>query len=177
MSWTRLDDSWCDAPALEALDFATRWHYLCMIQFCCRNDRRTGVIRAVDARRCSDHPDPARALADLDRAGLIEVADGGAYRLINIGDHVPPDWVVKKAERDKIAKRRQRAHKAGDHSMCIYGSGCGYAPKPEGHDDSRDDSHDEYRDGTGRDGTGMYTGGSQEASDWNVIEIPRGEIA
>lgn len=117
MTWTRLDDSWTDKPQLADLDFATRWHYLAMIQFCCRNDRHDGSLRNSDARRASDHPEPPRALADLANAGLIEITSTG-YRIIEIDAHVPPPWVAQKQERDRERKRRERAHKAGDHSLC-----------------------------------------------------------
>lgn len=174
MTWTRLDDTWVDKPQLEDLDYADRWHYLAMIQFCCRNDRTNGVIRNVDARRCSDHPNPAVALANIAAAGLIDIV-GKAYRLVEIDAHVAPPWVAKKQERDKLAQRRSRAHKAGDHGLCIFGS-CPDAPRPDDNsDDGHDDCHDDSRDGTGRVGTGSYTRDSQNSdakiTSWPVAEI------
>jgi hypothetical protein len=177
VTWTRLDDTWTDKPELEDLDFATRWHYLAMIQFCCRNDRRTGVIRHIDAMRVSDHPVPSRALAELAQAGLLAV-EGKAYRLLEIGEHVPPQYVINRREQDKIRKRRERAHKNGDHSLC-YKPSCPYAAgfRPDSHADSPQDSHAEShaesRDGTGRDGTGgSRREGTVEATEsWNVVEI------
>jgi len=117
VTWTRLDDSWTDKAQFDDLDFATRWHYLAMIQFCCRNDRNDGSMRHSDAKRASDHPDPPRALAELTRAGLIEIISTG-YRIVDIDSHVPPPWVAQKQVRDRDRKRRERAHKAGDHSLC-----------------------------------------------------------
>lgn len=118
MTWTRLDDRWTDSPALEDVSFEDRWHYLAMIQRCTRTETDDGIVRAVDARRCSDHPDPAAAITRLVDAGLIEIVPGGKYRLVAIDDHTPPPWVRKKTERDRDDKRRKRAHDTGDHSLC-----------------------------------------------------------
>ncbi|WP_127818236.1 hypothetical protein [Microbacterium sp. CPCC 204701] len=162
MTWTRLDDSWTDDARLGDLDFACRWHYLAMIQFCCRNGRLDGVIRHVDARRASDHPEPARALAELAAAGLIAV-EGGTYRILAIDEHAPPPHIVKSAEQAKVRKRRQRAHHAGDHALCLPAN-CDLAPGVTA-DVTRDT-------GTGRDGTGRAddNGGSHERA--NVIDWP-----
>ena len=90
VTWTKLDDLWCERRELAAINFADRWHYLAMIQFCSRADLRDGVMRGVDARRCSDHPDPNRALAELGKVGLI-VADvaSDTYSLIEVDAHLP----------------------------------------------------------------------------------------
>ena len=179
MTWTRLDDSWTDSATLANLDFAVRWHYLAMIQFCCRTDGPTGLMRLVDARRVSDHPNPDAAINDLVNAGKLERVGPGNVRLLEIADHVPPEWVTKKRADDAHRKRRSRAHRSGDHSLCIFGSGCSDAPRPPdevvGHRDMSRDIHDESRDGTGRDGTGSsYAGGNKKQDDpqWNVTPIP-----
>ena len=176
MTWTRLDDTWSDQASLSEVDFAVRWHYLAMIQFCCRNDIRTGLMRRVDALRCSDVPDPQRAISALAAVGKLELVGETGVRVLDIAEHVPPEWVVRKQQRDKVNQRRARAHKAGDHSLCIFGSGCALAPRPaDSHDDSQRDSQDDSRDGTGRDGTGNYTGGAQVEPVWNVTPI--GKVA
>lgn len=180
MTWTRLDDGWTDKPELEDLDFADRWHYLAMIQFCSRVGRYDGVIRNVDARRCSDHPDPARALTNIASAGLIAV-EGRAYRIVQIDEHVPPPSVRNSAEQAKVRQRRSRAHRSGDHSMCIFGS-CPEAPRPD--DVTGDVTSDVTGDiGTGRDGTGqaVYAVGTpatgERVTGWDVVAIPRELIA
>ena len=38
VTWTKLDDLWCERRELAAINFADRWHYLAMIQFCSRAD-------------------------------------------------------------------------------------------------------------------------------------------
>lgn len=161
MTWTRLDDTWTDQPRLEALDFATRWHYLCMIQFCSRNDRMDGFMRNVDARRCSDVPDPARCLAELAAAELISVV-GDQYRIVDIDQHVPPAWVIKKAERDRDSVKRRRWHAKGDHTLCRPSECSDVVTTVDTTDGTTVDDHA----GTGRDGTGRAEdmGGSLEQS-------------
>lgn len=124
MTWTRLDDAWSEQTALEDLSFEDRWHYLTIIQRCNRTESYDGVIRSTDARRCSDHPDPASANARLVDAGLLEIVLGGKYRVLAIDDHTPPPWVRKKTERDRNDKRRKRAHDVGDHTLCKKDAPC-----------------------------------------------------
>lgn len=118
MSWTRLDDMWTESTELEALTFAERWHYLTMIQHCSRTRKFDGNMRMVDARRCSDHPDPDEAINSLAGAGLVQVL-GPTVKVLQIDGHIPPPSVRNKQEDDRKRKQRQRKHKEGDHSMCV----------------------------------------------------------
>lgn len=124
MTWTRLNDNWTESPALEELSFEDRWHYLALIQRCSRSEAYDGLIRGVDARRCSDHPDPAAAIAHLVDAHLLAIIPGGKYKVIHIDDHVPPPSVRMKTENDKIRQRRKRAHDNGDHGLCKPDADC-----------------------------------------------------
>ena len=169
MTWTRLDDGWTDQAALADLSFADRWHYLALIQHCSRTDKLDGVIRGVDARRCSDHPDTASALANLNELGLIEVLEKDKYKVVTIEDHVPPPHVRRKTEDDKMRQRRNRAHKSGDHSLC----------KPDADCVTGNVTRDLGRDvGTGRDGTGRDTSTTPKriglaltpTVDWEVVQ-------
>ena len=161
MSWTRLDDRWTERPDLALLPYETRWHYLAIIQFCSRTDRIDGVLTIKDAKRCSDVEDPGRAIRDLLDAGLLE-PDAGRLRIVEIHEHVPPPSVRQKAENDKVRKRRERAHKAGDHSLCLPDH-CSHVTV----------TGDVTRDpGTGRDGTGRLEGeGSSERIDRVTGEV------
>lgn len=118
MSWTRLDDRWTEWPIFEGIPHATRWHYLCLVQLCSRTDRLDGRLSSTAARRASDVEDPTKALAELVAAGLVLSEDHG-FRLPFIADHVPPPSVRKNAEATRERMRRHRAHKAGDHSLCL----------------------------------------------------------
>lgn len=172
MTWTRLDDAWTDMPELAALDLAARWHYLAMIQFCSRTERINGVMKRADARRCSDVDDPEAALAVLRSAGLVLEHPGNDVKVVRIADHIPPPSVRKASEAAKLRKRRERAHRAGDHSSCLPGN-CDRAP------DSRPDeavkrevTSDVTRDiGTGRDGTGPDVSDVTEVNPWAGLPV------
>lgn len=118
MSWTRLDDTWTDNTVLADLSFEDRWHYLAMIQFCSRTQKFDGIVRAVDARRCSDHPAPEAAHANLINIGLL-VSLGNAFKLTQIDDHIPPPSVRENSEKSKVRMKRMRQHRLGDHSTCL----------------------------------------------------------
>jgi hypothetical protein len=150
MTWTRLDDGFTDRQIFEDLTYEARWHYLAMVSFCSRTNRYDGFIRGADARRCSDVPDPAKALVQLANHGIVAPVDGG-YVLPLIDEHVPPphlrDEKRKQDQRDR--KRRERQHRKGDHTYCSH--------DPEG-DTSRVTSPvTSGRDGTGRDGGSITT--------------------
>lgn len=144
MSWTRFDDGWTDQQILADLSFETRWHYVCLIQFCSRTKRFDGFIRAVDARRCSDVSDPEASMRQLVDVGLV-VPDQGDYLVHRMEeDHAPPPWVRNRTEQNKLAQRRKRAHDAGDHSLCLA-ENCELASPAEA-DTSADTSADRQHD-------------------------------
>lgn len=146
MTWTRLDDLWTDSTVFANLDFADRWHYLAMIQFCSRTAKVDGVLRVIDARRCSDHPDPDKAVRNLNDCGLVTIGEG-TVTVNQIADHVPPPSVRENAEKTRIRMQRMRKHKIGEHSECLP-KWCDQAP-------ARNSLNDVTRNtGTGQDGTG-----------------------
>lgn len=155
MTWTRLDDGWSDSPILEQLPYEVRWHYLALIQFCSRTSRYDGLVRPADARRCSDVPDPAAALTELQNVGLLALVDG-AVKVVAIESHVPPphlrDEVRKQSQRQR--KQRERMHAKGDHSYCVP-EHCPEVSRPVSGEVTRDV-------GTGQDGTGQ---------DWTSSEV------
>lgn len=119
MTWTRLDDTWTDLPELADLPHDVRWHYLCMIQFCSRTKRYDGILKTADARRCSDVDDPVGAMSTLFGADLIHPLPEGQIKVGRIEDHIPPPSVREASEKTAIRMRRSRAHKNGDHSLCL----------------------------------------------------------
>lgn len=164
MTWTRLDDGWTDRPIFEDLSYEARWHYLAMVSFCSRTSRYDGFIRSSDARRCSDVPEPAAALAELSALGLVGGQDGG-YILPLIDEHVPPPHLrdEKRKEDQKIRQRRKRQHAKGDHTYCTHDLTEGVSrvtsPVTSG------------RDGTGRDVTGRASVEGTE-TDWPDVAHP-----
>jgi hypothetical protein len=104
------------------MSYETRWHYHAVIEFCCRTDRYDGVIRAVDAQRCSDVDDPVTALAELAAAGLAEVDDvARTVRVVRIDQHVQPPHLrdPQRKQRQKEKSRRHREHRKGNHFYCL----------------------------------------------------------
>ena len=119
MTWTRLDDLWVDGTELAELSYEDRWHYLCLIQFCSRTQRYDGILRVADARRSSDLDDPDAALDRLVAIGLVHRQPDGRVKVGRIDEHIPPPSVRNAADASRVRKQRSRAHKNGDHSMCL----------------------------------------------------------
>lgn len=159
MTWTRLDDGWCERQVFEELPYEARWHYLAMIQFCSRNHRYDGVMRGVDARRCSDLDDPATAVAMLAAAGLLEVSDT-SVRVVHIEEFIPPPHLrdEERKRRQREEKRRSRLHRSGDHSICLP-SHCPHSPTDVTADVSTDTGTGQDR--TGRDGKNPFDDNAQ----------------
>lgn len=104
------------------LDPADCWHYLCLIQRCSRADIRAGILSEQVALRVSTHADPERAVANLIAEGLLKRVDGRRVQVVEVGKHLPDDSVRRRTERAAERKRRERAHKSGDHSLCLPSS-------------------------------------------------------
>lgn len=176
MSWTRLDDGWTERSVFEGMPYSTRWHYLCLIQLCSRTDRVDGCLTMSAACRASDVPHPAEALAQLAAVGLVETRDG-TCRLPFIGDHVPPPHVRNAADAAKVRMRRSRAHKTGDHSLCLP-ENCPDAPHVAG-DVTRNVADPERvtrNPGTGRDRTGQAPKGSVTEVQPELLDHVTGEV-
>jgi hypothetical protein len=155
VSWTRLDDNWTRKIRALGLSFQTRWHYIELIQFVSATGIAETPVRAVDARTCSDVDDPAACLDELESKGLVTRDRSGDYTLPRIGEHIPPPHMRdEKRKADQSArKQRERAHKAGDHSLCLPDRPCRQAV-----------TSDVTRDiGTGQDWTGQVTNRSNPA--------------
>lgn len=146
MSWTRLDDGWTDDPIINQLPFPDRWHYLAMIQFCSRTRTFDGTMRAIDANRCSDHPDAPGALKLMAALGLVTI-DGGIVHLNRLDEHIPPPSVRDSAAASRVRKQRSRKHLTGDHSEC--------QPKYCEHATRNVTPHVTRDTGTGQDRTGQ----------------------
>lgn len=179
MTWTRLDDTWTDQPALADLTFDVRWHYLAMIQFCSRTQRYDGVLKMSDARRCSDVEEPAQAITALVAAELLALLPDGMVKVGRIEEHIPPPSVRESKERTKTRVQRHRLHKNGDHSECLP-EHCDQTPKNPSANPSANPSgsgsevvntvtgevtsHVTRYTGTGQDRTGQDKGSDQNSA-------------
>lgn len=176
MTWTRLDDMWTDSPELADLSFATRWHYLAMIQFCSRTGRIDGEMKRADARRCSDVDDPAQALEQLTAAGLVSATEDGLLKVVRINEHVPPPSVREASAQSRVRMRRHRKHKNGDHSDCLPGKCPDVRVDTSTGEVTGDVAGPVTRNtGTGRDGTGQDYSGSEittSGDDWGPVAAP-----
>jgi len=113
MVWVRYNDNYSVRDDVLSLTPEQRWHLFCLIEWCCRNERWSGEIPTSVARRASDIDDADDANAAIVRARIAEPIPGG-IRLLTLTAHIPPDPLRKDRER----KRRERAHKKGDHQFC-----------------------------------------------------------
>lgn len=150
MTWTRLDDCWTDDPVINDLPLQDRWHYLALIQFCSRTKKYDGCLRAVDAYRCSDHPDARGAVQRMAALGLVTIA-GANVKVLRIDEHIPPPSVRESSERAAVRVRRSRQHKAGDHSQCLpkYCPEASAAAPPVTPDVTRNTGSGQVRSGSG----------------------------
>jgi hypothetical protein len=170
LSWTRLDDGWTDRHEFDGLPFDARWHYLALIQWCCRTARWDGTVRARDARRCSDVDEPADVLAALITAGLL-VGEGTDYRIVHIDDHIPPPHLrdEKRKSDQRERQQRARAHRIGRHDWCLDTASCRASV-----------TGDVTRDpGTGRDGPGREELQALEVpsdNGWPDVIYPPGHV-
>lgn len=119
MTWASFDDGFCARPVWDAVAYPARWHYLALVTEVCRSRRWDGVLPRGLALRCSDVPDPAAALDELESAGLVTLTDAEVV-LPFVDDHIPPE--KQRPEHFLPRKRanqrayRQRRCDAGKHS-------------------------------------------------------------
>lgn len=118
MSWGRFDDLFTEWPEWDGVSYPARWHYMGLVGKCSRSQRWDGRLPLKTARRASDVDDPDACHAELAEVGLLRLMDG-AVVVVRIDQHVPPAYIRENSEKSKIRMRRNRAHKKGDHSLCL----------------------------------------------------------
>ena len=149
----------------------TRVHYMAMIQFCSRTNKFDGELRPVDARRASDMEDPQSHIDELIALELVTrhvTGDGERFRIVEIDQHVPPPHLREKPRREAGVSRTQRyrAHKAGDHSICL----------PQNCPDAPVTADVTRHPGTGQDGPGLEGLAVDQRTGelpWPEVHIPR----
>lgn len=168
MSWTRLDDNWYDQMVAKQLSVDAICHYLCLIQICSKTGEETkysGVIAKKIALRAGNVDDTESAIRELVNAELVkETSDG--YQLLEIDRHLPPKYMRDKQRKESQTERqhRSRAHKAGDHSLCLPDGKCPAVTGPV--------TRDTWTE-TGQDGTGPALEVSTNGGDHPPVPAPR----
>ncbi|SNU00955.1 hypothetical protein SAMN06298212_10571 [Ruaniaceae bacterium KH17] len=182
MVWAKFDDRFSERIELQEISLEARWHYIALVLTCCRTEVWDGVLKVSHARRLSDVPDPDRALLELAEHDLVKI-DGNRVKVVDVAEFVPAPHIRENAEHSKIRMQRLRAHKAGDHSLCLPES-CEAAP-PENHalcspkqcklSPSEGDTpvtlRDTLRVTPGRDGTGRDGPISSEALETDLADV------
>jgi hypothetical protein len=167
MPWTKIGDELPD-EARELSDAAFRTH----IEALCWSNRRLLdlAINKRDLKRFAETPHPERAAEELVDMGWWQDTGDAWWIGCRFADWQVDRVVIEhRRQLSATTTRRNRLHKAGDHSMCSP-QRCDAA-----RDRSRDESQPESRDlspGTGRDGTGNDHNGSLEGEQ-NTIACER----
>lgn len=152
MTWTKLGDEFpAAARDLTSDEFRTHIEALCWSSLRLLDLR----IPKRDVRRFAESDDPDQAVKGLADKGWWEDCDDHWHIGVRF-----PEWQQDRAQvehrREYVAEaqRRGRAHKRGDHSLCVPGK-CPHAVSTV--DTTVDSTRDSTRDSTcdpGRDGSG-----------------------
>lgn len=156
MTWTKLGDEFpAEARALTSDEFRLHVEALCW-----SNKRLLDLyVPKRDLLRLSELDSPEEAAEGLTGKGWWQ--DDGDTWYVGVNR---PEWQVERVVEEKrqqdnaLRQRRNRRHKADDHSLCLPGGPCPDATEPtvtryETRDVARDITHYETRR-TGRGGTG-----------------------
>ena len=146
MTWTKLGDEW-PAAARDLTDAEHRTH----VDALCWSALRLLDLHVpkAEVRRFAESPDAETAVKGLVVKGWWE--DHGDTWYIGVKF---PEWQRDRAQVEHRraylaeAKRRSRAHRGGDHSLCLPGN-CAAVTRESTVDTTVDSTHDPGRDGSG----------------------------
>lgn len=141
MTWTKISDDLPDDPRMLQLPRGVRLLHLEAMVWCNRYGT-DGAIPRYGVRRITDEPEPEDAAKHLVSVGLWDDTDDG-WEIVGFLDDQPSAADAERTrELAKQRQRRQRQHRAGDHSLCDPRY-CNSA-----RDALRDDERDAHRDAT-----------------------------
>ncbi len=151
--WAGYDDSFTGRAAWDGVSHTARWHYVALVERCCRDYRWDGVLPFSVALRVSDVPDPQLDLIELETHGWVTILND-VVRLVHILEHIPP----KGQRPDNLLPRKRKNQAEYRERRCDEGKHDRSCPKtcPErvtGNPDGNPGGHS----GTGRDGQGKAT--------------------
>lgn len=117
MTWAKVDDRFNDDPRLLSLERGVRLLHIEGIVWCCRH-LTDGHVPRYALAKVTDEPDAVNGVDALVEAGLWEPQGEGWLIVDYLRDQSSAADVenIRKLARDR--QRKQRQHKAGDHSLC-----------------------------------------------------------
>jgi hypothetical protein len=119
VSWASYGDDWTGRPVWDGVDYATRWHYLAMVERCVRDRRWDGVLPLQAALRCSDVTNPVACIAELVRIQMV-VTTETTITIVFIEEHIPPKKsrpeVLLPRKRKNLADFYERKCERGEHN-------------------------------------------------------------
>ena len=116
MTWASYSDDFTGRPAWDEVPYSARWHYLALVERCCRDHRWDGALPRQTALRVSDCLDPERDMLALETHGWV-TDDGANVRVVFIDDHIPPPG----QRPDKYLPRKRANQRAYRERRCGEG--------------------------------------------------------
>lgn len=117
MTWTKLSDDSTDDPALLALPRSIRLVHFEALVWCNRHGTDGAIPRHMLVR-VTDEKNPTKAAKLLVAAGKWKQAEDGWEIVGFLDDQPSAEDVRNQKELARQRQRRQRQHKAGDHTLC-----------------------------------------------------------
>lgn len=117
MTWTKLSDDATDDPALLALPRTIRLVHFEALVWANRHGTDGAIPRHM-LPRITDDKDPDGAAELLVAAGKWELSTAG-WEIVGFLDDQPSAEDVRRTkDLARLRQRKQRLHRAGDHSLC-----------------------------------------------------------
>jgi hypothetical protein len=120
MAWLSFDDRYTQQRVWDDLPYDTRWHFHAIVEKCCAERRYDGRLRWSAALRCSDVPDPGRAVKELVDAGLLRDL-GDQIEVGQIEVFLPPEGqrpenLLPRKRKNQQDYRRRKCQR-GEHDQ------------------------------------------------------------
>jgi hypothetical protein len=119
MTWASYGDEFSRWPAWDNVSHEARWHYIALVEECCRGCRWDGRLPLSLARRASDVSDPDKCHAELEGEGVLTMATD-IVELPLIDHHIPPpaqrpEAMLPRKRQNQAEYRRRRCEEKGIH--------------------------------------------------------------
>lgn len=124
MTFTQIDDTWTDSPAVLNVSRSAR-HLMTEGYVYCNRQLTDGFITRAQWLRSTDSEDFDAELGALIREGLVRQVNGGY--LLDWSKQQSREQVERGRERRRVDNERRTKslalHKEGDHSLCTHEGG------------------------------------------------------